>query len=161
MIAGLGIKLKSMSGRSWRGTSLCLSRNPHIAARVLLKRANLSFVLMHVMTDTYGSLRFSAIFSASLLLTLLHSGSIFPFVVKTRGLNEDFSYVNYSLVVVIRDRPIWLFEVDTDILAIHGPIYWLILIFPKFSNLVFCFIIKNRVYFIPYLFFKNFKNQNS
>ena len=47
---------------------------------------------MYVMTDAYGSLRFSAIFSASLLFTLLHdSGAIPPVVVKTRGLNEDFS----------------------------------------------------------------------
>ena len=41
------------------------------------------------MTDTYGSLHFLAIFSANLLLTLLHSGAIFPLV--ARGLNEDFS----------------------------------------------------------------------
>ena len=69
-----------------------MPQNPRIAARVLLKRANLSFVLMYVMTDAYGSLRFSAIFSASLLFTLLHdSGAIPPVVVKTRGLNEDFS----------------------------------------------------------------------
>jgi len=89
---GLGIKLmKSMSVRSWRWTSLRLPRNPRIAARVLLKRANLSFVLMYVMTDAYGSLHFSAIFSASLLFTLLHSGAILPVVVKTSGLNEDFS----------------------------------------------------------------------
>jgi len=47
-----------------------------------------------------GSLRFSAIFSASILLTLLHSGAIPPLVVKTRGLNEDFS-VNHSLVVLL------------------------------------------------------------
>jgi len=46
---------------------------------------------MYVMTDACGSLRFSAIFSASLLFTLLHSGAIPPVVVKTRGLNEDFS----------------------------------------------------------------------
>ena len=91
MIVDLGIKLKSMSVRSCRSTSLRLPWNPHIAARVLLKRANLSLVLMYVMTDAYGSLRFSAIFSASLLLTLLHSGAIPPLVVKTRGLNEDFS----------------------------------------------------------------------
>jgi len=32
-------------------------------------------------------------------------------------------------------------------------------IFPKYKNLVFCFIIKNMVYFVPYLFFKNLKNQ--
>ena len=46
---------------------------------------------MYVMTDAYGSLRSSAIFSASVLFTLLHSGDISPVVVKTRGLNEDFS----------------------------------------------------------------------
>ena len=86
--------------RSWRWTSLRLPRNPRIAARVLLEKANLSFVLMYVMTDAYGSLRFSAIFSASLLFTLLHSGAIPPVVVKTRGLNEDF-FVNHSLVVFI------------------------------------------------------------
>jgi len=44
MIVGLGIRLKSMSVRSCRWTSLCLPQNPRIAARVLLKRANLSFV---------------------------------------------------------------------------------------------------------------------
>ena len=75
----------SMFVRSWRWTSLRLLRNPRIGARVLLKRANLSFVLVNVMTDVYGSLRFSAIFSASLLFTLLHSGAIPPVVVKTRG----------------------------------------------------------------------------
>ena len=91
MTVGLGIKLKSISVRPWRWTSLRLPRNPRIAARVLLKRANLSFVLMYVMTDAYGSLRFSAIFSASFLFRLLHSGAILPVVVKTRGLNEDFS----------------------------------------------------------------------
>ena len=69
---GLGIRLKSMSVRSWRWASLRLPRNPRVAARVLLERANLSFVLMYVMTDAYGSLGFSAIFSASLLFTLLH-----------------------------------------------------------------------------------------
>ena len=37
---------------------------------MLLKRRNLSFVLMYVMTDAYSSLCFSAIFSASLLSTL-------------------------------------------------------------------------------------------
>ena len=39
---------------------------------------------MYVMTDACGSLRFSAILSAS------HSGAFPPIVVKTRGLNEDF-----------------------------------------------------------------------
>jgi len=51
------------------------------------------------------------------------------------------------------------FEADTDIPVIHGPIYRPIPTFPKFTNLVFCFIIKNMVYFVPYLFFKNLKNQ--
>ena len=31
-----------------------ITRYPRIAARVLLKRANLSFVLMYVITDAYG-----------------------------------------------------------------------------------------------------------
>jgi len=30
-------------------------------------------------------------------------------------------------------------------------------IFPKFLNLVFCFIIKIIMYFMPYLFFKTLK----
>ena len=46
---------------------------------------------MYVITDAYSSLRFLAIFSASFLFTLLHYGAIPPVVVKTRGLNEDFS----------------------------------------------------------------------
>jgi len=72
MIVGLGIKLMSMSVMSWCWRCfICL--NPCIVARVLLERANLSFVLMCVMTDAYGSLHFSAIFSASLLLTLVPS----------------------------------------------------------------------------------------
>jgi len=62
MIVGLGIKLKSMSVRSWRWISLRLPQNPRTAARVLFKRANLSFVLMYVMTDAYGTLRFSVFF---------------------------------------------------------------------------------------------------
>ena len=45
---------------------------------------------LYVMTDAYGSMRFSAIFSASLLFNLLHSGAIPLVAVKTRGLNEDF-----------------------------------------------------------------------
>jgi len=47
------------------------------------------------------------------------------------------------------------FEADTDISAIHGPIP----IFPKFLNLVFCFIIKDMMYFMPYLFFKTLKTR--
>ena len=94
-IVGLVNKLRSMSVRSWRWTSRRLPRNPRMAARVLLKRANLSLDLMYVMTDAYGPLRFSAIFSASLLFTLLHSGAIPP-LVKTRGLNEDL-YMSITL----------------------------------------------------------------
>jgi len=47
---------------------------------------------------------------------------------------------------------------DTNLLAIHGPIADTD--FPKFLNVVFCFIIKNIMYSMPYLYFKNFKNQN-
>jgi len=85
MIVGLGIKLKFKWGPGGRHYFACL--NPRIAASVLLKRANLSFVLMCVMTDAYayGFLHFSAIFSASLLLTLMHSDAMPPLVVKTRG----------------------------------------------------------------------------
>ena len=36
----------------------------------------------------------------------------------------------------------------------------LIPIFPKFLNLVFCFIIKGMMYFMAYLFFQNLKNQD-
>jgi len=32
-------------------------------------------------------------------------------------------------------------------------------IFPKFINLVFCFIIKNMMYFLSYLFFKTLKSR--
>jgi len=73
MIVGLGIKLKSMSMRSWRWTSLRLPQNPCIAA---LKLINLYFILKYVMNDAYGSLHFSAIFSASLLLNLVPSSTI-------------------------------------------------------------------------------------
>jgi len=52
------------------------------------------------------------------------------------------------------------FEADTDISAIHGPINRPIPIFRKLFNLVFCFIIKNIVYFLRYLFIKTFKNQD-
>jgi len=52
-----------------------------------------------------------------------------------------------------------------------GPIsiYWLFhgliadtdnQLFPKILNFVFCFIINNKMYSMPYLFFKNFKNQD-
>ena len=47
-------------------------------------------------------------------------------------------------------------DVDTDISAFHGPITDI----SKFVNLVFCFITKNIMYSMPYLLFKNFKNQN-
>jgi len=39
------------------------------------------------LTDACGSLCFSAIFSAGLLLNLVHSGATPPFVLQTRGLN--------------------------------------------------------------------------
>jgi len=80
MIVGLGIKLKSMSVRSWRWTSLSLPQNPCIAARVLLKRPNLSFVLM---TDAYGSLRFPAIFSTSIVRVNHHKQNLCSVVCVT------------------------------------------------------------------------------
>jgi len=50
------------------------------------------------MTDACGFLHFSA----SLLSTLVQCGVIPPLVMKTRGLNEDFSVnVNHSLVKII------------------------------------------------------------
>ena len=49
------------------------------------------------------------------------------------------------------------FEADADISAIRGLIYRPILIFPRFLNFVFCFIIKNSMYFMPCHFFKNLK----
>jgi len=55
------------------------------------QKSELELCPLYVMTDAYSSLRFSAIFFASLLFTLLYSGAILPVVVKTRGLNEDFS----------------------------------------------------------------------
>jgi len=45
---------------------------------------------------------------------------------------------------------------DTDISAIQD---WYLII-PKFLNIVFCLIIKNIIYSVPYLFFRNFKNQD-
>ena len=98
MIVGLGIRLKSMSVRSWRWTSLCLPRNPRIAARVLLNKANLSFVLMYVMTDAYGSKHFSAIFSASLLTVAFWCH---PSTCEDKWIEWRLLYVNHSLVVLI------------------------------------------------------------
>ena len=69
---------------------------------------------MHIMTDAYGCLRSLAIFSASLLLTLVDSGAIPPLVVKTRGLNEDFSmsitlwlYLSFFLFHVVGRSLLW------------------------------------------------------
>ena len=45
---------------------------------------------------------------------------------------------------------------DTNISAIHGPITDI----SKIFNLVFCFIIKNVIYFMPFLSFKNLKNKD-
>jgi len=49
-------------------------------------------------------------------------------------------------------------RVDTDILAIHGPIADIDI--SKIFNLVFCLIVKNIMYSMHYHFFKNFKNQD-
>jgi len=43
------------------------------------------------MTNAFGSVCFSVIFSASLLLTLAYSSAIPPLVMKTRELNENSS----------------------------------------------------------------------
>jgi len=94
MIVGLGIELKSMSVRSWKWTSLRLPGNPRFAARVLLKRANLSFVL-YVCHDrcTWLLAFYSYFFFQSFVdsVAFSESGAISPVVIKTRGLNEDFS----------------------------------------------------------------------
>jgi len=57
-----------------------------------------------------GFLHFSIIFSASLLLTLLHSGAIHLPVVKTRVMNVDFSmsitlwlYLSFFLFLMLVD----------------------------------------------------------
>ena len=72
------------------------------------------------------------------------------------GIRNKF-LVNYGKVMT-RYRPVWLLGADTDISAIHRPIAdtdnW------YFQNLVFWFIIKNIMYSMPYLFFKNFKTQD-
>jgi len=93
IIAGLRIKLKSIIPCPWG------PRGGHhfVCLKILVLQGGCfsqgqiwALSLMYVVTDAYGSLCFSAIFSASLLLSLLHSGAIPP-LVKTRGLNEDFS----------------------------------------------------------------------
>jgi len=47
-------------------------------------------------------------------------------------------------------------DTDTNISAIHGPIANI----SKILNLVFCLIMKNIMYLMCYLLFKNFKNQD-
>jgi len=58
-----------------------------------------------------------------------------------------------------RDRPIWLFWGQYRYIG-HTWADSQYPIFPKILNLVFCFIIKNMMYFMPYLCFKNLKNQD-
>jgi len=65
MTVSLGIRLKSMSVRSWRWTSLRLPRTPRITARVLLKRANLSFFLVGYDRCIWLSAFFSYLFCQS------------------------------------------------------------------------------------------------
>jgi len=57
----------------------CYSLNLRIAMRVLLKRANLVFVLVYVMIDACGFFSF-VYFSASPLLALVHSSAIPPLI---------------------------------------------------------------------------------
>jgi len=89
-IVGLGIKLKSMSVRSCRWTSHLRPRKPHCSKSASQKgKFELCFNVSH---DRCICLPVSsAIFSASLLLILLHSDTIPPLVVKTRWLNGDMS----------------------------------------------------------------------
>ena len=90
IIVSLGIKPKSMSVRSWRWTNIA-----SFAAILVLQQGcswkgqiwALFLCILWVMTHVYGSVRFSAIFSANVLLTVVHSDGIPP-LVKTRGLNE-------------------------------------------------------------------------
>jgi len=65
MTVSLGIRLKSMSVRSWRWTSLRLPRTPRITARVLLIRANLSFFLVGYDRCIWLSAFFSYLFCQS------------------------------------------------------------------------------------------------
>jgi len=100
MIVGLGIKLKSMSMMSWRWTSLCLPWNPRIAAKVLPKRANLSFVLPCVCYDRCIWLpAFSAVFSASLLLT--HPVCIWGCDLQSLSLHKHSGWVCLSPSILI------------------------------------------------------------
>jgi len=60
-IVGPGIKQKSVICEILEmNIARLASKASYIAATVLLKRTNLSFVLKQVMTDAYGSLHFSA-----------------------------------------------------------------------------------------------------
>jgi len=72
----------------------------------------------------------------------------------TKKQNPNFSNLKKYVNCKTRDQPICLFSADADILPIHGPI------FPKFFNLVFCFVIKNVMYSVPNIFFKNFENHD-
>jgi len=70
--------------------------------------------------------------------------NLFTYVAQ---INFGKSYMAYHVFqTIIEIDRYGFFEADTDSY--------------KIFKLVFCFIIKNMVYFIPYLFFKNFKNQD-
>jgi len=83
------------------------------------------------------------------LTTLLASKNTLQILVNLKAYCNK-NWINYFCVAIDQYG---FSEADTDISAIHGPIP----IFPKFLNLVFCFIVKNMMYFMPYLFFKTLK----
>jgi len=68
VIVGLGIKLKSMSVRSWLEVDITsFASKSSYCSKGAPQKANLSLALVYVMTDAYGFLCFLAIFSATLV----------------------------------------------------------------------------------------------
>jgi len=69
-----------------------------------------------------------------------------------------------KIIVSIQFLILCLMQRFTDMaflwpIPIYQPFINRRLIFQKFLNLVFCFIIKNIMYSMPYLFFKNLKSR--
>ena len=91
-----------MSMRSWRWTSLRLPRKPRIAARVLLKRANLSFVCPYVRYDR--CMRLPAFFSCFFCQPFFYSVAFWchpSSCCEDKGIEWRLLYVNHSLIVFI------------------------------------------------------------
>jgi len=97
MIVRLGIKLKSCLWSPGGGHNFACIKILILQQGCSSKGQIWALSLCMSWQMHNGSLCFPAIFSASLLLTLLHSGAILPLVVKTRGLSKDFSNVNHSV----------------------------------------------------------------